>query len=85
MANARRGNVIRVDTSADFLDVRDIVAIKYIGNTSGTGKVHAGSSSGTILWEESGTANVHNQVCIYDNGGIHVAVTNSAVVYIYTK
>lgn len=85
MANARKGTVLRVDTDADFLDVRDIKAVKYIGNTSGTAQIKSGSSSGTILWEEEGDANIFNEVCFHDQAGIHVAVTNGAVLYIYMK
>lgn len=86
MANAKEGNVIYVDTDDTTLaSAKYVEAIKYIGNTSGTATIKAGTSSGDLMWEESGTANVFNEVCIHSPDGLHVAVTNGAKVYIYLK
>jgi hypothetical protein len=87
MANHREGNVIYVDTDAAFADVRNVCAIKYIGNTSGTANLKGdASSSGALLWEEEGTANVFDaDIEIRCDTGVYVTVTNGAVVYLYVK
>lgn len=85
MANSRAGNVIRVDTSAAFTSARNIVAIKYIGASSGTASIKKTASDGIPLWEESGSTNTFNEVPVRSSTGIYVTVTNSAVVYIYLK
>ncbi len=90
MSNTRAGSVIKVDTSANFTDVHDIVSIKYIGASSGTAvitkSVAAADGSGANVWQESGTANLWNpDVNIRCNKGVYVTVTNSAVVYLYLR
>lgn len=86
MANARRANVIRVDTSAAFTDVRRVQGIKYVGASTGTAKVRANSvSNGTVLWEHAGDVKVFDEACIKEVEGIYVEVTNNAVVYLYLK
>jgi hypothetical protein len=87
MANTAQNNVIKVDTTAyTNSNPLKIAAIKYIGNTSGTAAITAGTSgSGASLWVESGTANQCNEVSINAADGIHVALTNGAQVYIYLK
>lgn len=87
MANARKGNVIYVDTTGYTLDqTLTIKAVKYIGAASGTAIITAGTSgSGTIVWQESGTANLRvDEICARVDG-FHVAITNSAVVIIYLE
>lgn len=83
MANTRAGNVIRVDTSADFSDVRSIKGIKYVGDTNGTAVIKKENTSGNRLWERSGTNQQFDEACIRCNTGIRVEVTNGAVVYLY--
>jgi hypothetical protein len=84
MANTRAGNVILVDTSATFSDIRSVKSIKYIGNTNGTATLKKTDTNGNALWQESGTANIHDaNVCIKCPTGIRVEVTNSAKVYLY--
>lgn len=85
MANTRAGTVLRVDTSATFAEVRDIVAVKYIGAASGTAVIKNENTSGAQVWEEAGTSNVFNEVKISCSKGVRVEVTNSAVVYLYMK
>jgi hypothetical protein len=85
MANTRAGNVIRIDTSADFSDVRDIVAIKYIGAASGTATIKRENTSGDIMWSESGTTNIFNEVQMRSPDGFRFEVTNSAVLLIYCR
>jgi len=88
MANTRTNNVIYVDTTGYTLEGPvSIESIKYIGNTSGTALITTGTGgSGSRLWEEAGTNNqAADAVCIFANDGIHVAVTNSAKVYIYLE
>jgi hypothetical protein len=86
MANAKGANVQFVDTNDTTLTgPQVIVGIKYIGNTSGTATIKQDTSGGAALWEESGSANTFNQVYIKTSGSIHVALTNSAKVYIYYK
>jgi hypothetical protein len=84
MANTRSNNVIVVDTSAQFSENLTICSIKYIGAASGTASIKADSTSGVVVWEESGTANVYNaEVEIQAHQGMYVTVTNSAKLYIY--
>lgn len=85
MANYRRGNVIFVDTTNSFFtDARNVKAVKYIGNTSGTANIKC-ASSGSILWQADGTADIFEEVCIRNSSGIEVEVTNSATVFVYLK
>lgn len=86
MANSRAGNVVVVDTTGTTVaEGIHIVGIKYIGAASGTATLKAGSSSGNPLWEESGTANVFNQVDIKEKDGVHVILGTTAKVYLYLK
>ena len=59
MANTRVNNVVYVDTTGYTLSGPcTIEAIKYIGNTSGTAIITAGTAgTGSRLWEESGASN----------------------------
>ena len=86
MANTRVNNVIYVDTTGYTLaGPLTIESVKYIGASSGTALITAGTGgSGSRIWEEAGTNNqAAEEVCIRADDGIHVAVTNSAKVYIY--
>ncbi len=86
MANTFSENVIFVDTDAStFAQAKCIQAIKYIGNTSGTLTIKAGTSSGKVLWEESGATNTFNNVHIQALDGIYVTITNGAKAYVYLK
>lgn len=85
MANTRAGNVIRVDTTATFEDARNIVAIKYIGAASGTASIAKNGGGGGVVWSESGTTNVFNEVCIRTPQGVTVTIGSGAVVLIYLK
>lgn len=88
MANAKTNQVIYVDTTGYTLDACcTIKAVKYIGNTSGTALITSGTSgSGGRLWEESGASNqAVEELEIRVTDGFHVAVTNSAKVYIYLE
>lgn len=90
MSNTRAGSVVRIDTSANFTDIRSICSIKYIGASNGTAvitkAVAAADNSGAKLWEEAGSSNVHNPcVDLECPTGVYVAVTNSAVVYLYLE
>lgn len=84
MSNARQSNVIIVDTSAQFSENLKICSVKYIGNTSGTASIKLPDSSGTVVWEASGTTNVQDHdLEIRAPIGCYVTVTNSAKVYLY--
>lgn len=85
MANGRTGNVIYVDTTAYTLDQTVCIeSVKYIGNTSGTAIITAGTSgSGQRIWEESGASNQAAEELEARVDGFHVALTNGAKVYIY--
>lgn len=85
MANVREGNCQFVDTSAAFTDIKNIKSIKYIGAASGTATIKGGgTSSGDVMWEESGSTNTWNDdLGLRDCEGIYVTLTNSAKVYIY--
>lgn len=87
MANTFSANVIKCDTSAAFTYAKNICGIKYIGETNGTATVKGGgTSSGDLLWEEEGTANVFDSnLEIRDSNGVYVTIANGAVVYLYLK
>lgn len=86
MANHREGNVIYVDTSAQFSDIRNVKSIKYFGAGSSSITIKAGSSTGKNLWFEDSSSDVYNgEVCIRSDKGIYVTVSGSATVYIYTE
>ena len=87
MANARTGNVIFVDTTGYTLDQTVIISnVKYIGNTSGTATITAGTSgSGQVIWKESGASNLRADEICAKVDGFHVAVANSAQVLIYLE
>ena len=87
MANAKEGNVWYIDTDNTVIPGPvQIESIKYIGNTSGTANIKSENDSGSIMWEEEGTANIFDAgLCIRTNKDVHVNVTNGAVVYIYLE
>jgi hypothetical protein len=88
MANSRTGNIIFVDTTGFTLDQAVTIGyVKYIGNTSGTAAITAGTSgSGAPVWQESGATNqAADEICARCDSGLHVAVTNGAKVYIYLE
>lgn len=95
MANTRAGNVYRVDTSANFPELRNIQAIKYVGNTSATkgeafisAATAAGDSTGNKLWDNGNTTTADitdHDLEIRASEGVYVTVgAHSAVIYIYT-
>lgn len=84
MANVQEGNVIRVDTSAAFPGVKRVRAIKYVGAASGTAAIRGDAVvGGDLLWEHTGNVLAFEEPEFTAPGGIYVAVTNSAVVYLY--
>ncbi len=86
MSNVRKGNVIKVDTSATFAENLTVVAIKYMGNTSGTATIKLPDSSGVQVWEADGTSDLWEaNHFIRAPKGLAVAVTNGAVIYLYCK
>lgn len=87
MANARSNNVIYVDTTGYTLSQNvKICSVKYIGNTSGTANITVGTSgSGASIWQESGASNQAAEEIEAVVDGFHVAITNSAKVYIYLE
>lgn len=87
MANSYSGNVIYVDTTGYTYSGRVVIyGVKYIGNASGTAVITQGTSgSGAHVWQEHGTANLSVDPIEAVCDGFHVAVTNSAKVYIYLE
>lgn len=85
MANAREGNVIFVDTTAAFTDAKTICGIKYIGASTSSLTIRGEDSSGGILWKDTGTTTIFDNVEIRCNDGIHVTVTGTATAYIYLR
>ena len=93
MANTRAGNVIRVDTSANFTDVREIRTIKFIGHSSVvageitvTAAVAAGDNSGHLLWDNGNlttTDSAEHELHIVCGDGVYVNVAHGAVIYLY--
>lgn len=86
-AYTQKDNVIRITDDNDTVPgILNICGIKYIGQTNGSISIKADqSSSGMVLWEESGAANVYNHVSIRSKDGIWVDVANGAVVYLYLE
>jgi len=87
MANSRQANVIFVDTTGYTLDQKvTIKAVKYIGASNGTVVITAGTSgTGAPIWKDSGSANQAADEISARVDGFHVAITNSAQVYIYLE
>lgn len=86
MANSFSGNVIFCDTNdSTFAYAKNIVSIRYIGNTSGTLTIKQDNSSGTTLWAGSGANDLFEEVKIRAPGGINVTLTNGASAYIYLE
>lgn len=85
MANARSANVIVVDATAAYTEQMDVKAVKYIGAADSSATIKADSSTGVTVWEEAGTSNVFNEVCIKAKHGIYVTITGNAKVYIYLR
>lgn len=87
MANTRVANVIYVDTTGYTLDQTVVIcSVKYIGNTSGTAVITAGTSgSGSKIWQEAGASNQPAEEIEAKADGFHVALTNGAAVYIYLE
>jgi hypothetical protein len=87
MANARTGNIIFVDTTGYSLDQTVCIkSVKYIGNTSGTAVISAGTSgSGQTIWKESGATNQAVDEIEAHVDGFYVTLTNSAQVLIYLE
>lgn len=88
MANARVGNVIRLDTTGTIPGpAGQIKSILYIGATGATAVLRANGVSGTPVWERSGDVEVEDGVYIrYPNSteNMHITIANGAVVYLYT-
>lgn len=96
MANSYKGNVVRVDTSANFPNIKNIKSIKYVGNTSATKgeafitkAVDAADGSGSKLWENGNatTADVtDSNLDIRSPSGVYVTVgAHNAVIYLYVE
>jgi len=87
MANSRASGVIYVDTNdSDFSGIYNIRGIKYIGQTSGTATITDGTGgSGAGVWDQNGATDAYDDVDIRLTNGFNVALTNSAVIYIYLR
>lgn len=94
MSDTNAGSVIRVDTSGNFPWAKEIVAIKYIGNTSQTKgetiitkSVAAGDGSGNKLWDNGNTTTgdiTDHGLSIKSTTGVYVTIgSHGAVVYLY--
>jgi hypothetical protein len=85
MANSEQKNVFFVDTTgATRAGPVVIKGIKYFGASSGTCTITDGTTgSGDPLWKTVGTPDLFDNVMIRAKDGFHVAVTNSAQVFIY--
>lgn len=84
MANVNKGNVHILDTTGQFTEGRTYVkAIKYIGGTSGAATIKTGGSGGTVIWEESGTANVFNGDLDIVGEDLYFTYTATCKVYVY--
>lgn len=85
MANANKANVLIVDTSAQFDGQQRICGVKYIGNTNGTASIKADTTSGTVVYEVDGTADIFEDIKMYLKDGMYVTITNGAKLYIYLE
>lgn len=85
MAISRAYNVTRVDETALLKDVIQIKSIRYKGGADSSAVIRAKSNTGTIIWEENSSSNVYDpNLCITCSQGIHVTITGSAVLYLYS-
>jgi hypothetical protein len=89
MANSRRHNVVRLDTTGVVPGpAGTITAIRYIGDTGGSAQLRGGASDSQILWEASGDVETHDDLWIRaatTNDNMHITVAGGAVVYLYLK
>jgi len=87
MANTNAAGVYRIDTTGDFPHIKSICGIKYIGAASGTAIIKDKDTSGSTVWNDDGDATVRKfeEVEMTSSNGFRVEVTNSAIVYLYTR
>jgi hypothetical protein len=88
MANTRARNVVIVDTTGAISGNLTICGIKYVPlGTTPSATIKEASSSGTVLWEDSGSTNVWNPECeIKCPEGIYVTLAGTGTkVYLYCK
>ncbi len=91
MANSRAGNVLVIDTAAEFNEVLRIKAVKIVNANAGaqTSTIKAGGSSGTIVYsnEVGATSDDWEEVSIRFTKGDQAYVTpgTDCTVYLYLK
>lgn len=83
MANHRQANVVFVDTSADFSDIRGTCGIRYVGGAGAAATIKSENSSGDALWEANGDYEAFEEVELRDAKGLRVEVSGGAKVYLY--
>lgn len=84
MANAYSSNVAVVDTTGYVAPSGKIIGLKYIAGTGSSATLKSnGSSSGTVIWQDSG-ATGYDCVQISDRNGFYVTLGGTgAKLYIY--
>lgn len=83
MAVVRKENVIHINADNDTVTGQmHIIGIKYKAGTSADILADA-SSSGAVLWQHTGTADVFEQVDIKAKNGIYVNIAGSAELLLY--
>lgn len=84
MSNTRAGNVIVVDTSAQFIDATRICGVRYEAGTTSSVTIKEGSSSGNVLYFVDGSTDLFEEVEIRSMQGIYVTMAGTgAKAYIY--
>lgn len=88
MANSVNANVYFIDTDNTVLPgpIR-IVGIKYIGASTSSASLKAGTTSGSELWRETSSSNVFDEVHIevQEQAGVHVDITGTAAIFVYVE
>ena len=78
MANARKGNVLLIDTAAAFDEALRIQRIKVVNANAGTqtSTIKVGGSSGTAVWSKAVTATTEAT----DDLPIRISATDAAYI-----
>lgn len=85
MAVTREGTVVRIDADNDTIPgVVNVKGILYIPGTSA--QVRSGNAAGMVLWENTGTTRLYDDVCFRADEGLHIDLAGaSAALYIYLE
>lgn len=91
MANTRKGNVLIIDTAAQFDEELRIEAVKVVNANAGaqTSTIKVGGSGGTTVYSSAvgASSEKHEEVCIRLAKGKQTYITpgTTCTLYVYLK